>query len=201
MFPQNKRFPIAALDALTDALQDDPFYAALTPDLYTRDATWRAILRAYFAYALYEAGAYGKIEIEPQTRAGAAIWLLPQVDDVAQKLRAQKNAALKNILSPRGYENYTAMLEAMAPHAEHSVPHNAWYLSILGISPALQGKGLGKQLLVPTLAQADTQNAPCFLETFTPRTIPFYESVGFRIVAQHTEFVTRRDYWIMQRAR
>jgi hypothetical protein len=59
---------------------------------------------------------------------------------------------------------------------------------------------LGKRLLAPTLADADARGASCFLETFNPRTLPFYESVGFRAVAQHAEQVTGQAYWIMVRA-
>jgi ribosomal protein S18 acetylase RimI-like enzyme len=200
MIPQTFFIPPAALDALVGALENDPFYAALTPDADIADARRRAILREYFAYALHEGNAYGVVTIEAETNAGAAIWLLPQADGVAQKLQATKNAALKNILSPRGFENYVAMIEAMSPHAERVVPRRAWYLSILGIAPARQGKGLGKRLLAPTLADADARGASCFLETFNPRTLPFYESVGFRAVAQHAEQVTGQAYWIMVRA-
>ena len=62
----------------------------------------------------------------------------------------------------------------MSPLAEKHVPANAWYLSILGVSPSSQGQGLGVKLLLPTLAEADVANVPTYLETFSPRNIPFY---------------------------
>ncbi|RIK15782.1 MAG: N-acetyltransferase [Chloroflexi bacterium] len=187
-------FPPAALDALTDALHPDPFYAALTPEANASDA-WRKILRAYFAYALDEARQYGIVELVRETNAGAAIWLLPQADGVAEKLQQTKNAALEKILAPRGFENYRAIIAAMALRTD-----NAWYLSILGIAPPLQNQSLGAKLVAVTLAQADAQHAPCYLETFNPRTLSFYERAGFRIVARHAEKITRADYWIMTRA-
>lgn len=188
------------LDALADALHPDPFYAALTPEATSDAAKWRETLRAYFAVALIEARAYGIVEFDRENYAGAALWLLPQAQAIAETMQQTKNAALEKILTPRGFENYRAIVEAMAPHAARVVPPNAWYLSILGIAPSLQGQGIGTILLTPTLAQADVQHVPCFLETFNARTIRFYERAGFRIVAQHTEHITQRDYWIMVRA-
>ena len=198
MVPQNFPLAPAALDALTGALHPDPFYAALTPQENAGDA-WREPLRAYFAYAVYEAYAYGIVELVPQNNAGAALWLLPQAQDIAEQLQAEKNAALEKILTPRGFENYRAIIASMTPHAERVAPHNAWYLSILGISPALQGQGIGAQLIAPTLAQADARHVPCYIETFNARTISFYARAGFRIVAQHAEPITQSEYWIMVR--
>lgn len=193
-----KPFAIETLDALTDALHPDPFYAALTPEGNANDA-WREILRAYFAVALDEARVYGIVELVRETRAGAAIWLLPQAEPVAEKMQERKNAALEKILTPRGFENYRAIIAAMTPHAERVVPRDAWYLSILGIAPHLQNQGLGAQLLAPTLALADAQRVPCYLETFNARTLRFYERAGFRIAAQHAEHITQSAYWIMVR--
>ena len=187
------------LDALADALHPDPFYAALTPEATSDAATRREILRAYFAYALDEARAYGIVELVRKNNAGAALWLLPHAEGVAEKIQATKNAALEKILTPRGFENYRAIIKAMTPHAERVVPRDAWYLSILGIAPHLQNQGIGTLLLAPTLALADTQRVPCFLETFNARTIRFYERAGFRIVAQHAEKITQSEYWIMVR--
>ena len=191
--------PPAALDALADALHADPFYAALTPEANAHPDAWRELLRAYFAVAFEEADAFGKIEYALPARAGAAIWLLPQTRATAAHLQQNKNAALEKILTPRGFENYRAIIETMTPHAERIVPHNAWYLSILGIAPHLQNQGIGAKLLAPTLAQADAQRVPCFLETFSARTIRFYERASFRVVAQHAEKITSSDYWIMVR--
>lgn len=190
----------ATLDALADALHPDPFYAALTPEAHAQPNAWRAPLRAYFAVALAEAATYGQVEYLAPTRAGAALWLLPQTPAINANMQATKNAALEKILAPRGFENYRAIIQAMRPHAERAAPRDAWYLSILGIAPPLQKRGLGTQLLAPTLAQADAQRVSCFLETFNPRTLAFYERVGFRVVARHAEKITRAEYWIMTRA-
>jgi N-acetylglutamate synthase-like GNAT family acetyltransferase len=58
---------------------------------------------------------------------------------------------------------------------------------------------LTESLLDVTLAEARQQKASCYLETFTPRNLNFYERLGFRRVAAHLEPVTNREYVVMQR--
>ena len=55
-----------------------------------------------------------------------------------------------------------------------------WYLQILGVHPDAQRRGIGCQLLQPTLAQADSTDDPCYLETAQPRNSAYYQSFGFR---------------------
>jgi ribosomal protein S18 acetylase RimI-like enzyme len=75
----------------------------------------------------------------------------------------------------------------------------AWYLSIIGVSPAAQGLGVGRGLVQTTLAEADHAGAACFLETFVPRNLAFYERLGFGVVTSHKEPVTSEEYFIMHR--
>jgi len=72
-------------------------------------------------------------------------------------------------------------------------------LSIIGIEPAAQGQGIGERLLKPTLAEADAAGAVCYLETFSPRAVRFYERLGFRSAASHLEPCIRAPYVIMRR--
>ena len=80
-----------------------------------------------------------------------------------------------------------------------AIPPEAWYLSILGVDPTLQGRGIGARLLAPTLAEADAAGAVTWLETFTTRGASFYERVGFTLVAWHDEPTTGRPYAILRR--
>lgn len=185
--------------AVADALLPDPFYLAITVDHADDPARRLAVLGAYVDQAIDEAPTVGLCIAADPAGAGAAIWHLPQPDDVAGRADAAKRAQLAALLGPRGLANYRAIVGFMAPRAEAVVSPQAWYLSILGIAPALQGRGLGARLLAPTLARATAHGRACYLETFTPRNLPFYERLGFRTVAQHREPVTGSAYWIMQR--
>ena len=76
---------------------------------------------------------------------------------------------------------------------------DAWYLSIVAVDPAVQGRGLGRKLLEPTIAESDHVSATCYLETFSPRNLPFYERFGFATEGRFTEPTTGADYVVMVR--
>jgi ribosomal protein S18 acetylase RimI-like enzyme len=105
---------------------------------------------------------------------------------------------LGNCLGPAGRQNYETIVNWMS---EQSAPHvgRAWYLSIVGITPQAQGRGLGSQLLLPTLADADAAGADCYLETFSARNIRFYERLGFHTLRVFLEPTTRSEYSLMIR--
>ena len=82
--------------------------------------------------------------------------------------------------------------------AEH-VPVEAWYLSILGVSPERHGSGLGSQLVRAGLRRVDVGRRPAYVETFNPRSVPFYERHGFATVATGHESTTGRPFWLLLR--
>jgi GNAT superfamily N-acetyltransferase len=79
------------------------------------------------------------------------------------------------------------------------VQEEAWYLSIIGVLPAFQGRGLGAGLVENVLACTDPAGIPTYLETFTPRTISFYNRLGYRVVDCFKEPRTEANYWVMVR--
>ena len=66
----------------------------------------------------------------------------------------------------------------MHPHEPHH------YLGILGVSPELQGRGIGSALMQPVLERCDRDGMPAYLEATTPRNRALYERHGFRVVLQ-----------------
>jgi len=190
-------FPSAP--ALADALIVDPFYLAISVDFEHDMPQRKAVLANYFAYSLGEAARTGRYLAAEDARLGAAAWLLPRADAIDAAESAAKSDYLASALGARGLGNYRRIVDFMAARSPAVAPAHAWYLSILGISPDAQGRGLGAQLLAPTLAEADAAGVPCFLETFTPRSVAFYERLGFRTAARHLEPVTSSPYAIMCR--
>ncbi len=189
---------LAAL-ALADALIADPFYAAITVDFAADDVARRKVLAEYCHYSLREGYQIGKVVMPADAPSGAAIWNLPQPHDVAEQALQAKHSAFAALLGSHGFGHYRAILEFMEPAAKTVVPPDAWYLSILGVAPQSQGRGLGRVLLEPTLREADQIGARCFLETFNAATLPFYRRLGFEAVADHWEPTTQARYWIMVR--
>lgn len=185
--------------ALADSLFDDPFYWAITTSFGDDHTARKAALQQYFYYSLEEAQRTGRCVFAPDPSLGAAAWLLPRSADVAAAEAAAKAEFLGAALRDRGKENYDRIVHFMAPLAARVIPAGSWYLSIIGVLPSAQGRGIGAALLTGTLEEASRARAICYLETFTPRNLHFYERMGFRRVADHLEPTTNRDYTVMRR--
>ncbi len=72
----------------------------------------------------------------------------------------------------------------MQRHHPAAEPH--YYLTLIGVLPERQGRGLGKSLLGATLARLDRDRLPAYLENTNERNIGLYEQFGFRPVAELT---------------
>lgn len=108
---------------------------------------------------------------------GAALWLPPGV--------SPDETAMGNIfeetVSPALRADVYAVIEKMEQfHPEE--PH--WYLPLMGVDPALHGKGNGSALLNHALQQCDRDGRLAYLESSNPRNIPLYQRHGFRIIGE-----------------
>lgn len=61
-------------------------------------------------------------------------------------------------------------------------PH--WYISVLGVHPDHQGKGLGGELLRPILQKADKESVIVYLECSNPNSLDFYRKYGFEVMEE-----------------
>lgn len=188
-----------ACNSVVAALEDDPFYRSITEQFAADIVERRRVLTRYFAYSIEEGRTLGQTVHLQEQWQGVAVWLLPQSDETWSKAAAEKRAFLEHTLGTRGTRNYYRMVEYMSGKSKALVGDDAWYLSIIAVDPSLQGRGLGQQLLAPTLEEADANDALTYLETFGVRTVPFYERLGFRTVARFDEPATESQYALMVR--
>jgi ribosomal protein S18 acetylase RimI-like enzyme len=190
---------VLASSALAESLIEDPFYRAITADFGTDLAARMHALSLYFHYSLMEAERTGRCVVAPDPTLGAAAWLLPRSPDVDVAESSAKAEYIALVLGSSGTENYHRIVRYMRPLAARVVPRGAWYLSIIGILPSAQGRGLGTTLLAGTLAEASHARVTCYLETFTLRNLKFYERLGFYRIANHLEPTTNKEYVVMRR--
>jgi ribosomal protein S18 acetylase RimI-like enzyme len=127
-------------------------------------------------------GAFGGEAFENKTVwsldefAAVAMWLPPGAEADGDAIVA----ALSESVSAHKHADTFAVLGQMdAAHPKD--PH--WYLPWLGVDCARQGAGLGSDLLQQCLVRVDADHSPAFLETPNPRTVPFYERHGFRVIS------------------
>jgi ribosomal protein S18 acetylase RimI-like enzyme len=86
-------------------------------------------------------------------------------------------------------EKHTALL---------SMPH--YYLSVLGLRPEAQGKGLATQLITPMLERADSEAKPCYLDTHNEANVNLYRHYGFDVVDQDAMKGLSVKHWVMIRS-
>jgi ribosomal protein S18 acetylase RimI-like enzyme len=109
--------------------------------------------------------------------SAVALWLPPGAEadgDAIMSLLAETVAADK-------HDDMFAVLGQM--DAAHPTDQH-WYLPWFAVDTALQGRGLGSQLMEACLRIVDGTHLPAYLETPNPRTIPFYQRHGFEITGE-----------------
>jgi ribosomal protein S18 acetylase RimI-like enzyme len=106
---------------------------------------------------------------------GVAIWLPPGVDVDEEAASAVFHQAVRE----QDKEAVFGLLERTGAYRPGE-PH--WYLAVIGVDPARQGKGHGSALMAHALAACDAQHMPAYLESSNERNLPLYERHGFRIM-------------------
>jgi GNAT superfamily N-acetyltransferase len=185
-------------EALYQALQPDPFYIRLLQSI-PGDKEKREALISYLDYSMYEAEKYGLLFIPGQHRYGASVWSKPLNEDIESEKSHEKKAFLKTNLGDGVLDAYVQMVDFMSAKLEDLIATESWYLSIVGIKPEFQGKGLGAQLINEVLKETDELGLPTYLETFTPRNISFYNRLGYEMTASFLEPLTNATYWVLVR--
>src|SRR5438067_2033726 len=157
---------------LTLAFGSDPPTRWLFP---TADQHVRCLAR--FAQALGGAAFGRRTAYSTEDGTGVALWLPPD----AHADEAALVELVKTDVAPRERADAFAVFEEMARY-HPAEPH--WYLPLIGVDPAWQGRGLGAALLKATLTQFDAMGAAAYLESTNPRNRPLYERHGFAVVCE-----------------
>jgi GNAT superfamily N-acetyltransferase len=172
------------------AFSDDPMIRWPMPDATPAmlQELFRVILTPYL-----ESGVLWKIH---GCDAGAA-WLPPEVTGRFAEIEQSTRAAI-NPLTADGGARYAAFWDWLGAH----VPGEpCWFLDIVAVAPAAQGRGLGRALVIHGVERARADGCPAFLETGNPRNVPFYQSLGFQIVDQQQAPDGGPVIWFMQTPR
>ncbi|WP_373696803.1 GNAT family N-acetyltransferase [Microvirga yunnanensis] len=132
--------------------------------------------------------------IDDQSRLVAAIVLAFSVDPAARWTYPAPENYLKHfpdlvwIFGGPAVERRTAHFIGdaqaaalwLAPGVQPDEPH--WYLPLIGVNPAQQGKGYGSALLKHALRLCDEDGTLAYLESSNPKNIPLYQRHGFQVL-------------------
>ena len=158
-----------AITVLTRAFAADPAARWAYSDPQQYNTHFPAFVRA-FAGKAFEHGTDHCID-----GLAAALWLPPEVhpDDNAVASVVQASVA-----EPQ-QEAMFAFMEEMGRYHPRE-PH--WYLPLIGVDPAHQGRGLGSTLLRHALRVCDRERKPAYLEATSDGSRRLYEREGFAAI-------------------
>jgi ribosomal protein S18 acetylase RimI-like enzyme len=196
----------AAAGLLARAFYDSPVWAWIAPDPAHRLEVLPWFMRMRVGDALHECETH--VAGEPGAGpgiAGVAIWEPPDRidaeprDDPASEATTSW-AELPARMGDAAAARFNAMAEAQKPARERiSRGEQAWYLSLLGVEPALQRSGIGASLLRHMLERADAGGVRTMTDTSKEANVPYYERHGFVVAESGTLPLGGPPFWIMRR--
>lgn len=163
-------------DVWVDAFTADPFFRWIQPD----DVTWPAFGREWMTFIAELCFERGHTFIaEPLDLAIA--WIPPDVAFVdAEGIQRGRGIIERHAGAAIADQALAGIMEARG----HTGEESHWTLQYVGVRGGAQGKGLGAQASALGLANVDNDGLGCELISTNARNIPFYESLGFNVVAE-----------------
>lgn len=189
--------PVA--EAIYDAFQAEPFYLAIANARTNQAESVREVLIKYFDFSIKEAQQHGVFQTIDNQAFGASIWHKPTSEEQYEQQVAAKKSFLRKHLGEASLAIYKKMESFMETKEEAFIEDHYWYLSILAVAKKHQGKGYGRQLLAPVLAEADRLGIPTFLETFTEENLIFYGKLGYEVATEYLEPHLNKVCWVLIR--
>jgi ribosomal protein S18 acetylase RimI-like enzyme len=161
----------AVVDVLMLAFSSDPATRWTWPDPSAFLAAFARFARAFGGAAFVHDSAFRL------GTAGAALWLPPGIGPDGQAMTALMQATAV----PESMIDGMQVMQQMASYHPRE-PH--WYLPLIGVDPAWQGRGVGSRLMKHATDLFDRDGALGYLESSNPRNVPFYQRHGFEILGQ-----------------
>ena len=154
------------------AFSSDPAVRWLYPDPHQFLSSFPNFVRAFGGRA-FEHGTAHYVE----GFTGAALWFPPGVHPDGEAVVS----LLQRTVPVEAQEATFGVLEQMSSY-HPTEPH--WYLPLLGVEPAYQGRGYGSALLRHTLEDCDRQQQVAYLESSNAQNIPLYQRHGFELLGE-----------------
>jgi ribosomal protein S18 acetylase RimI-like enzyme len=178
--------------ALAEAFEDDPHFRWIIRD----DEVRLERLRRGFTVFITRLWLPHDAAFTHERLIGAALWMPPGTWHVGPLTQLRLAPATIGALrgdSPR-------LIKALNfIERKHPRGPDHWYLPIIGVARAWQGRGFGGALLRPMLERCDRERIAAYLEASTPRNRSLYERHGFEVVEECSYADDAPPLWRMWR--
>ena len=171
---------------LSEALCNEPHFRYVISDDHAR----LRFLRGYFGSAIRASRLNGEIYTTPPIDGGA-LWIGPG--------RGLTLASMMTMSPAEAQKRCSNLVTHLDEVHQQLVRGLHWYLLALGAKPSRQNENVEGMLLERLLSRADSDDLPCYLETFNDKHLHFYERHGFRIAGSGKIPGGGPDFWAMIR--
>ena len=181
---------IPTIEGLYQLTKDDFIPACnMLGKAFHEDPIWREIFKNQeekiplaFGVPIKYALKYGKIYSPTSDLEALAVWVpTPYVDTTSWRM-IRSGAVLEALkLGQDIGKQIDTVFKQINKDRQNLMKGDYVYLSVLGVSPEKQGKGLGTNL-VRAFQENLAPNVPIYLETESERNVSFYERLGFELV-------------------
>jgi hypothetical protein len=161
---------------LTESFQDNQSVNYLIP----ADNKRLKRIRALMEYSYETCRMFGKVYLSDD-KSGCALVSFPE-----RKKTTLKSLWLevKLILTGIGFGNISRAINREKEISKNYPGHPIYYLWFIGVQPAMQNNGVGKQLMSELLAESERMKRPIYLETSTMKNLPWYKKFGLDVYSQ-----------------
>lgn len=185
-----------ASKVLSQAFHNDPLMLYIFPDSTERENKLPSMMELLLRIGIK----YGIVHTTSPKLEGIAVWFPSNKAKVTTWMGLLNGGisyffkhGSKAVKKQNRFYNYIYSVH------KHLIPSHHWYLSIIGINPQCQGKGLSRVLFDSMLNKIDDQNIPCFLDTNNEKNLPIYARFGFKILKEYEIPGTSIVNWAMIR--
>lgn len=159
-----------AVRAIVEGFSTDPAARWMYPDSQQYWQHFPSFVKA-FAGAAFE---HCSVDLVDGYLA-AAFWLPPGIHPDEEAMEKLIRTTVPESDQASVFELFEQM-DRFHPAESH------WYLPMIGVDPAHQGKGYGSALLQHALARCDREDKIAYLESTSPSSLRLYQRHGFELI-------------------
>jgi GNAT superfamily N-acetyltransferase len=165
-----------ASNVLARAFADDPGLMYVLPDPARRSQLAPLLAGAGLRFA----ARCGAPLVTSDVVHGVAIWFQPDAPPPTESdFVATGISAVPELLGNQSWERLKRLLNHLDELHVRTVPEPHWYLTVLGVDPTWQRRGVGMSLMQPVFEAADREGVRCYLESPTAENTRYYAQRGF----------------------
>ncbi len=167
------------ITAMQKAFIDDPLYQYISDDHVVRENIISIV------YDMMINNSAGDFYIDNSLPQAGAVWMNLQEKGNSSVLTGLK-VHLRMLFSGgiRRIATLDQPFKQLDQRQKELYQESDYYLSLLFVSPEMQGKRLASKLLSEQLNKFDQEHLTCSLDTFNPNNIGLYERFGFQLVSE-----------------